>query len=281
MTVGVVALGAMVTLAGGGALAQHMGPRRPPPPFDVQDANDDGKLTRSEFRGPGFVFDRIDADGDGAVSRAEHTAGRSIIRGGDRDTSFFESVPLAKDDGEQKVLDVLADMASTGRRMQSVPMDDGRFLRLLAESMGAKHVVEIGTSQGVSAIWFCLALRKTGGKLTTYEIDPERAEIARGNFERAGVADVVTLVLGDAHEEVPKLTETIDLLFLDADKQGYVDYLEKLLPKVRPGGLVVAHNITARMADPPFVKAITTNPELDSLLVHLQAGGISVSVKKR
>lgn len=202
-------------------------------------------------------------------------------RGGESDTSFFKSESLAKNDAEQKVLDVLADMNTVGRRMQSVPMDDGRFLRLMAESVGAQHVVEIGTSQGLSAIWFCLALQKTGGKLTTYEIDEERAKIARENFKRAGVEDVVTLVLGDAHEEVTKLTGPIDILFLDADKKGYIDYLDKLLPKVRPGGLVIAHNITPRMADPLFVEAITKNPELDSLLVRLEAGGISVSLKKR
>ncbi len=199
----------------------------------------------------------------------------------EEDSSFFKSEPQPKDDAEKKVLDVLAGMQESRGRMQSVPMDDGRFLRLLAESTDAKHVVEIGTSQGTSALWFCLALTKTGGKLTTYEIDPERAALAQENFKRAGVDDIVTLVLGDAHEEVVKFEGTIDILFLDADKQGYIDYLNKLLPKVRPGGLVVAHNITPSMSHPPFVEAITQNPELDSLLVHLQAGGISVSLKKR
>ena len=165
--------------------------------------------------------------------------------------------------------------------MQSVPMDDGRFLRVLAESINAQHVVEIGTSHGFSALWFCLALRTTGGKLTTFEIDPARAELAKANFEKAGVSGLVTLVLGDAHAEVTKLEGTIDLLFLDADKQGYIDYLNKLLPLLRPGGLLVAHNITPGMADPQFVSAITNNPELESLLVNLQAGGISVTLKKR
>jgi predicted O-methyltransferase YrrM len=197
------------------------------------------------------------------------------------DTSFFASAPLPKDNAEKKILDVLAEMEEGGRSMQSVPMDDGRFLRLLAESTNAQQVVEIGTSQGMSAIWFCLGLRKTGGKLTTYEMDPERARIAQANFERAGVKEMVTLVLGDAHEEVTKFEGNFDVLFLDADKKGYVDYLNKMLPKVRPGGLVVAHNIDSRMADPRYVEAITKNSELDSLLVHLQAGGISVSIKKR
>jgi len=194
---------------------------------------------------------------------------------------FFASRPMPKDATEERILDVLNEMQGNGRRMQSVPMDDGRFLRLLAESMDAQHVVEIGTSQGFSSIWFCLALVRTGGELTTYEIDPERAKIAKGNFERAGVGDIVTLVLGDAHEEAEEFEGEIDILFIDADKSGYIDYLEELLPKVRPGGLIVAHNITPGMADPRYVDAITENPDLESLLVHLQSGGISVTMKKR
>jgi predicted O-methyltransferase YrrM len=198
-----------------------------------------------------------------------------------RAADFFVSGAMAKDATEERILGVLADMAEERGRMQSVPMDDGRFLRLLAESTDAQQVVEIGTSQGLSAVWFCLGLLRTGGKITTYEIDPERAKIARENFERAGVSDIVTLVLGDAHEKVREFEGEIDILFLDADKRGYVDYLEKLLPKIRPGGLVVAHNITPRMADPRYVAAITENPHLESLLVRLEGGGISVTMKKR
>jgi predicted O-methyltransferase YrrM len=116
---------------------------------------------------------------------------------------------------------------------------------------------------------------------TTYEIDPERAELARENFRKAGVDKIATVVVGDAHDEVTKLEGSIDLLFLDADKDGYIDYLKKLLPKVRPGGLIVAHNMDARMGDPRFAEAITSDPDLESLLVRLQAGGISVTLKKR
>ncbi|MFO7976975.1 MAG: class I SAM-dependent methyltransferase [Candidatus Hydrogenedentota bacterium] len=195
--------------------------------------------------------------------------------------TFFQSMPQAKDAAEKQILDVLAKMAASGRRMQSVPMDDGRFLRVLAESTNAQHIVEIGTSQGFSALWFCLALRKTGGKLTTFEINSERADLANANFERAGVSDIATVVLGNAHEEVTKLEAPIDILFLDADKRGYLDYLNKLLPQIRPGGLIVAHNITPALADPAFVAAITENPELESLLVNLEAGGISITLKKR
>jgi predicted O-methyltransferase YrrM len=167
------------------------------------------------------------------------------------------------------------------RGNMTVPYGDGRILRVLAESLGAKHIVEIGASIGYSGTWFCLALSQTGGKLTTFEIDAGRAAKARENFKRAGVEGLVTLVEGDAHEEVKKLKEPIDLLFLDADKEGYLDYLNKLLPLVRPGGLIVAHNMDQRMADPRYVKAITSNPDLETLFVNMETSGIGVSLKKR
>ncbi|NQT81580.1 O-methyltransferase [bacterium] len=197
-------------------------------------------------------------------------------------TSSIESSPMPKTEAEKKILSVLEDIHQNQRRgMMNVPPEDGRLLRLLSETIGAKHVVEIGTSNGYSGIWFCLALRTTGGELTTYEIDARRASLARQNLKRAGVDKIVTLVEGDAHKTVTKLKEPIDILFLDADKEGYIDYLNKLLPLVRPGGLVVAHNMTPRQADPRFVKAITTNPDLETIFLHMQASGVSVSLKKR
>ncbi len=197
-------------------------------------------------------------------------------------TTPFERGPLAADDAERKILDVLDDMDRNQREgMMNVPVEDGRLLRLLTETMGAKHVVEIGTSNGYSAIWICLALRKTGGELTTYEIDADRARLARENFERAGVQSLVTLVEGDAHEEVTKLEGPIDLLFLDADKKGYVDYLDKLAPLVRPGGLIVGHNMVRPEPDPRYLDAITTNPDLETVFLNMEIVGIAVSLKKR
>ena len=194
-----------------------------------------------------------------------------------------EGPPTAKTEAEKKILSVLDDMHKNQRRgMMNVPPEDGRLIRLLTEAIGAKHVVEIGTSNGYSGIWICLALRTTGGKLTTHEIDDGRAALARENFKRAGVDQMITLVMGNAHEEVTKLTEPIDILFLDADKEGYIDYLNKLLPLVRPGGLIMAHNTTAQarqMAD--YIKAVTTNPDLETQFLHKEATGISVTLKKR
>jgi len=203
-------------------------------------------------------------------------------RGG-RGAGPVEGTPMPKTEAEKTILSVLDDILKNQRRgMMNVPPEDGRLLRLLTETAGAKHVVEIGTSNGYSGIWICLALQKTGGKLTTHEIDEGRAALARENFKRAGVDNMVTLVMGDAHEQVTKLTEPIDVLFLDADKEGYIDYLNKLLPLVRPGGLILAHNTTAQerqMED--YIKAVTTSPDLETLFLHKEATGISVTLKKR
>ena len=188
----------------------------------------------------------------------------------------LEKGPLAADDFEKNALAVLSDILAN-QRFRNVPQHDGRLLRIMTQSMGAKNVVEIGASTGYSGIWFGLALRKTGGKLTTYEIDAERAATARANFKRAGIEDLITLVEGDAHEEITKLKGTIDVVFLDADKEGYVDYLNKLLPLVRPGGLILAHNINPRMADPKYMKAITANPNLETVV----RGGMGITLKKK
>ncbi len=147
--------------------------------------------------------------------------------------------------------------------------------------MGAKNVVEIGTSNGYSALWMLLGLKTTGGKLTTFEIEPSSVRLARENFKRAGFDNIATVIEGDAHEKVKTLKGSIDLLFLDADKEGYYDYLNQLLSLVRPGGLVVAHNMYLGMGDQRYIDAITTNPDLETLFLSTGSGNIGVSLKKR
>ena len=189
--------------------------------------------------------------------------------------SQLQKAPVPEDDNEKKILGILDDIR-TRQQYRNVPAQDGRLLRLLAQSMNAKNIVEIGTSTGYSGIWFGMALQKTGGKLVTFEIDAQRAATARANFKRAGMADIITLVEGNAHEKVTDLKDPIDILFLDADKEGYVDYLDKLLPLVRPGGLIIGHNINPRMADPKFMEAITTNPNLETIV----RSEVSLTLKK-
>lgn len=196
--------------------------------------------------------------------------------------SAIENRPLAQSDTEARILRVLADLDKNHRQgMMNVPVEDGRLLRLLTESIGAKRVVEIGTSNGYSGIWFCLALRKTDGHLITHEFDAKRANLARENFKRAGVEQMVTLVEGDAHETVKQLKEPIDILFLDADKPGYPDYLEKLLPLVRPGGLIIGHNMHRPAPSTEYIEAITTDSALETVFLNMHASGVGVTLKKR
>jgi predicted O-methyltransferase YrrM len=187
------------------------------------------------------------------------------------------SPSLGKTEVEKRILTVLEEMVKSQRTYLSVPTQDGKALRLFTEAVAAKNVVEIGTSTGYSGLWFCLALRATGGHLTTFEIDHGRATIARGHFKQAGVEKMVTVIEGDAHQEVGKLKLTIDVVFIDADKGGYVDYLNKILPLVRPGGVILAHNVEMV---PDYVKAITTNADLETIF-YMEGGGLGVTLKKR
>jgi len=191
-----------------------------------------------------------------------------------------EGLPASGSAEERRILDVIEDVYRNHRYL-SVPREDGRLLRILAESIGARRVVELGTSTGYSGLWLLLALNKTGGKLTTYEIDEGRHAMASANFERAGLGGHATLVLGDAHEQVTRLKGPVDLVFIDADKAGYPDYLQKLLPLVRPGGLIVAHNMASPPPDPDYVRIVTTDPALDTVFVNMDAAGIGITLKKR
>jgi predicted O-methyltransferase YrrM len=115
-----------------------------------------------------------------------------------------------------------------------------------------------------------------------FEIDPERVALARENFQRAGVAGLVTIVEGDAHKNVTKLKEPIDIVYLDADKGGNLDYLNKLLPRVRPGGLILAHDTTDSaeyMRD--YLDAVTNDSALETVFLNAGGPGIGVTLKKR
>lgn len=188
-----------------------------------------------------------------------------------------EALPVPKSEAEKKIVAVIEEMARRRETYLNVPAADGKMLRLLAEAAGVKNAVEIGTSTGYSGLWLCLALAGTGGHLTTFEIDRTRAAQAREHFRRAGVEAMVTLVEGDAHQTIAQLKDPIDLLFVDADKEGYTDYLRRLLPLVRPGGLILAHN--ADMVR-DYVGAVTGNPELETV-VFREGAGLVISVKKR
>lgn len=212
---------------------------------------------------------------------ADQTAGKRPPTAEEVSRQYLPRHPKPRDDTEEQIVAVMEDMyVNQARGMGNVLPEDGRLMRMLAETLEAKHVVELGTANGYSAMWFCLAMRSTGGKLTTHEIDPDRITLARQNFKRAGVEEIVTLVEGDAHETIKKLEGSIDLVLLDAEKEGFTDYLRKLLPLVRKGGLIIAHDSSgqAHMMDDYF-RAITENRDLETVLVDASRWGMCITRK--
>jgi len=128
-------------------------------------------------------------------------------------------------------------------RDMNVPWVDGQILHDLVVKGRHTRALEIGTSTGHSSIWIAWGLSRTGGKLTTIEIDPSRHAEALGNFEEAGVASYVDARLADAHELVKQLPGPFDFVFSDADKGWYLQYFKDVDPKLVVGGCFTAHNV--------------------------------------
>jgi predicted O-methyltransferase YrrM len=216
---------------------------------------------------------------EGQAERPKQGRGRGGFAQADSGSDLSKPL-LPKDEGEKRILEAI-EQARRGQRYANVSTADGRLLRQLTEALGAKRVVELGTSTGESGLWFAMALRKTGGHLHTHDIDPGRIKVARENFKRGGVEDLITIVEGDAHQTATKNTEPIDVLFIDAEKEGYDAYLKELLPYVRPGGLIIAHNMRRPAPNSRYVEAVTSNPDLDSSFVLMDGAGIGITLKKR
>ena len=118
----------------------------------------------------------------------------------------------------------------------------GALLNLLVRELRPSRVLELGTFTGYSTIWMAAALPE-GGRLDTLEINDELEDLIRKAFRRAGVADRVRLVIGDALDILPMIDETYDLVYIDANKRDYVAYYQAVVDLVRPGGLIVADNV--------------------------------------
>lgn len=166
--------------------------------------------------------------------------------------------------------------------MLAVSEEDGEFLRVVAAASGARRALEIGGASGYSAIWIGLGLRATGGHLTSIEYDPARAKQEAENIRRAGLADIVTVVAGDAFKEIPKLPGDFDFVFLDAWKKDYERFFEMVFPRLRPKGVFLAHNVVNKQAEMrDFLGSIQNNPALFTAIVTPSGEGISISYKVR
>jgi predicted O-methyltransferase YrrM len=176
---------------------------------------------------------------------------------------------------------ILAEIKAQDPGLLAVSEEDGRFLRLLVASKGAKRALEIGGASGYSAIWIGMGLRETGGKLVTIEYDPKRAKELADNIRRAGLGDIVQVVAGDAFEQIPKVAGTFDFVFLDAWKKDYKRFFDLVYPRLDKGGLFLAHNVVNKKSEMgDFLDAVQKNPSLWTTIVSPSGEGMSVSLKR-
>jgi predicted O-methyltransferase YrrM len=157
---------------------------------------------------------------------------------------------------------VLDDIARAGEA-ENLPLVDaevGALLRVLALAAGATRILEIGTCTGYSGIWLAGAL-PPGGMLITMEKDPARAAIAKANFERAGLSDRVSIMVGDAALKIVKVAGPFDLIFQDGHKPLYLPLLDPLVKLLRPGGLLITDNV---LWDGEVVPGFVEQPRRDA-----------------
>lgn len=192
---------------------------------------------------------------------------------------------------------VLEDVARAGETAQ-LPLIDaavGGLLRVLATSIGATRILEIGTAIGYSGIWLAGAL-PAGGMLLTIERDVDRARLAREHFARAGLANRVSILLGDAQRMLAKVAGPFDLIFQDGDKAFYEPALNRLVDLLRPGGLLVTDNVlwdgevVPGFVDPPrrdpedtraiaaYNERLNAHPQLMTVTLPLR-DGVAISLK--
>jgi predicted O-methyltransferase YrrM len=184
-----------------------------------------------------------------------------------------------------EVLDeALADSEVAGLPHINVAPNQGKLLQLLASIQGARRILEIGTLGGYSTIWLARSL-PTNGALISLELEPRHADVARTNLERAGLSSLVHVRVGPAAASLRQLidegVEPFDFIFIDADKEGYAEYLELSLSLSRPGTVIVADNVVRQgeVANPEsadsrvqgvraFIERAAADPRLDGTAVQ-------------
>ncbi len=168
----------------------------------------------------------------------------------------------------------LEELEKTAEEFWNISRQTGNFMNMLIKASDAKKVLEIGTSNGYSALWLASALKNTNGHLTTIEFWEKRQCLAKKYIENCGLSDYVTFKTGRACDIIKnEIKEIFDLIFMDANKQEYLSYFEAVHPILRKGGIILADNITSHYKKAePFVEAISNNPGYQAQILDLPDG---------
>lgn len=160
------------------------------------------------------------------------------------------------------------------QRTRNVDRETGAFLYLLTKSLGSERILEVGSSNGVSTLWFAAALSEKGGSVLGTEILPARAELANLNLLEAGFGEIGRVLAGDARDlllDNKDHIEPFDLVFIDAEKDDYIEHFEAAWPLVRPGGVVLADNVTSHdISD--YQTMVASRPDAESVTIPIGRG---------
>ena len=176
---------------------------------------------------------------------------------------------------DQVTNNLLKELEKTQHDFWNIAHETANFLSILIKSTNRKNMLEIGTSNGYSGIWFGKALKENGGHLTTIEFYEERQSMAKENFKTCGVDDVITPIQGSAVmvlENMPEDQE-FDIVFIDANKKEYIKYFNLTDKMLRKGGIIVADNVLSHAEKvKDFVDAINADERYQVETLTLPAG---------
>jgi len=181
----------------------------------------------------------------------------------------------------------MGEILTKEKRSLAIPRDEGKFLYLLARAIEAKLIVEIGTSFGYSTIWLAAAVQSHGGRIISYDILPEKIEAASKSLLEAGLKQNVELIQGDAKTLFKQISEPVDIVFLDADKADYPEFIELSLNKLRVGGILLSDNVldckVIHKDDPEVCEEITSylsrHPKIMTVTLPFMPNGLEMTLK--
>ncbi len=166
----------------------------------------------------------------------------------------------------------------SSQRTRNIDRNSGRFISMLARTMNAQAILEMGSSNGVSTIWFALAAAETGGRVTGTELLPERAAEANRNLAEAGLGSVSEVIPGDARKTARSLSGPFDIVFIDAEKEDYPDHFLAALPLVRSGGVILSDNVVSHDVS-TYQAMLRDRDDVDTVTLPIERG-IEFTVKR-